>query len=195
MVSSGGWTNLTDETKVQLLFALKSFILVWCAFVYSDGAVEQFFGLDVQGHHEMFIKKLNQIFALGGNKIAVTVEFTYCVYGLVAGCLSFLLVKQNVNFAFYFFVMTRTASKDGTNRYLETKSEGHRFSFKQLVKLLYANLMAPVFVAVLFMHELTGSLVMSTLGLSDLSWQVIRLLLVLAAITLRFLIFREELQF
>ena len=36
----GGCSRLTDETKVQLLFALKSFIIVWCVLVYSEGAVE-----------------------------------------------------------------------------------------------------------------------------------------------------------
>ena len=67
--------------------------------------------------------------ALGGNKVNIMVEFTYMVYGLSAGILGFLLVKPNINYAFYLFVMTRTAAKDGTNRYLETQSEGKRFSF------------------------------------------------------------------
>ena len=124
-----GLTRLTDETKVQLLFAFKSFIIVWCAFVYSEGAVENFMGLQVADHHELFVKRLNQVFALAGNKVAIPTEFTYCVYALAAGGLSFLCVKQNINYAFYFFVMTRAAGKDGTNRYLESRSEGHRFSF------------------------------------------------------------------
>lgn len=121
------------------------------------------------------------------------VEFTYMIYGIAAGVLSFLLVKPNINFAYYFFVMTRTASKDGSNAYLESKSEGHRFNFRQLIKILYANLLAPIFVALLFMNELTGSWVTGMIGFSDLSWQIIRLMLVLSAIALRFLIFREEL--
>ena len=189
---AGIW-RLTDETKVQLLFAIKSFIAVWCALVYSEGAVEQFLGLNIAQHHELLVKRINQVFALGGNKISLSPEFTYCVYGLAAGGISFLIVKQSINFAFYFFVMTRTASKDGSNRYLETKSEGHRFSFKQLIQMLYVNFIAPLFVAFLFMHELTGSLVISVLGINEMTWQVIRLLLVLCFVSLRFLLFREEL--
>lgn len=174
---------------------MKSFIIVWCVLVYSEGTVEQFFGMDILGHHEAFERRLNQLFALGGNKVNVMVEFTYMIYGMAAGLLSFLLVKPNINFAFYFFVMTRTASKDGSNKYLESKSEGHRFSFGQIIKLIYANLLAPIFVSLLFMHELTGSIVVETLGLSELSWNIIRLMLVLCVVALRFLIFREELQF
>lgn len=55
--------------------------------------------------------------------------------------------------------------------------------------------MAPIFVMFLFMHELTGSIVIDTLGLNEMSWQVIRLILVLCVVGLRFSIFREELQF
>ena len=47
----GGLTKLTDEAKMQLLFSIKSFIFVWCAFVYSEGALEQFLGMDIQLHH------------------------------------------------------------------------------------------------------------------------------------------------
>jgi hypothetical protein len=94
--------------------------VVWCALIYSEGAVEQFFGSNIADHHELLVKRLNQVFALGGNKVSISPEFTYCIYGLAAGGISFLIVKQNINFAFYFFVMTRTASKDGSNRYLET---------------------------------------------------------------------------
>ena len=67
--------------------------------------------MDIQGHHDAFVRRINQLFALGGNKVNIAVEFTYMVYGIAAGVLSFLLVKPNINFAFYFFVMTRTASK------------------------------------------------------------------------------------
>lgn len=165
-----GYTRLTDETKVQLLFAIKSFIIVWCAFVYSEGAVEQFLGLDIAGHHNMLVRKVNQVFALGGNKISLAPEFTYSIFGLSAATLSFLTVKQSINFAFYFFVQTRTISKEGSNAYLEAKSEGKRFSFKQLVQMIYLNFLTPLFVTFLYLHEVSGSVVMSLFGISELSW-------------------------
>ena len=77
----------------------------------------------------MFIKRANQVFALGGSKISIAPEFTYSLLALVAAFLSFILVKPNMNFGFYFFVMTRTASNDGKNKYFEAQSKGHRFSF------------------------------------------------------------------
>ena len=189
----GGLSKLTDETKVQILFAFKSFILVWCALIYSEGAVEKFFGLDMLGHHELLVRKINQVFALSGNKVSLAPEFTYAIFALISAAISFLTVKQSINFAFYFYVMTRSASREGMYRYLETRNEGHRFTFGQLIKLLYANFLAPVFIAFLFMHELTGSLAVSMLGMSELTWSGVRLLLVLCTVYLRFLIYREEL--
>lgn len=115
----GGLTKLTDETKVQILYAFKSFIFVWCSLIYSEGAVERFFGFDILGNHELLVRKCNQVFALGGNKIAIAPEFTYAVFGLLAAAISFLTVKQNINYAFYFYVMTRSASREGSYRYLE----------------------------------------------------------------------------
>ena len=52
-------SRLTDETKVQVLFAVKTFVIVWCVLVYSEGAVEQFFGMNIQAHHELFVRKCN----------------------------------------------------------------------------------------------------------------------------------------
>ena len=175
------------------MFAFKSFILVWCVLVYSEGVVEQFFGMDIEGHHNMFVKRLNQVLALGGNKVNIMVEFTYMIYALAAAILGFLLVKPSISYAFYFFFMSRTA--DSASNYLETQSEGKRFTFGQLIKLNYVNFLAPIFVSLLFMNELTGSIFTQTLGLSEYSWQIIRLMIVLCVIALRFLTFREELQF
>ena len=65
------------------------------------------------------MRRCNQIFALGGNKASIPIEVTYFVYGLSAALLSFCIVKTNINFAFYFFVSTRSASQD----YLQKRRE------------------------------------------------------------------------
>ena len=167
---------------------------MWCILVYTEGAVEQFFGMDIEVHHNLLVKRFNQVLALGGNKVNIMVEFTYMVYALAAAVLGFLIVKPSISYAFYFFFMSRTA--DTTNsKFMETKSEGKRFTFGQLIKLNYLNFLAPIFVSLLFMNELTGSVVTQNLGISEYSWQIIRMMIILCVIALRFLTFREELQF
>lgn len=61
--------------------------------------------------------------------------------------------------------------------------------------MLYANLLAPVVVVLLFTHEVTGTFIVDSLGLDKMNWYIIRIVLVLCVVTLRFSIFREELQF
>ena len=64
-------------------------------------------------------------------------------------------MKNSVNFAFYFFVFSRTAQKTNVTNYLETQNEGRRYTFKTLVRLLYFNFMAPILICLLFVEELT----------------------------------------
>ena len=54
-----GYFRLTDETKVQVLFAVKTFFTVWCLFSYTDGAAAAFLGLDIEKNHEEMIKRIS----------------------------------------------------------------------------------------------------------------------------------------
>ena len=59
--------------------------------------------------------------------------------------------------------------------------------------MLYAAFLAPLFISFLFVHELTGSLVVSTFGVSELIWETFRVAFVISFAALRLLTFREEL--
>lgn len=48
---ANGYRKLTDETKVSLLFAAKTFVLVWILLAYTDGAAAAFVGIDVDKAH------------------------------------------------------------------------------------------------------------------------------------------------
>jgi len=63
------------------------------------------------------------------------------------------------------------------------------------VRFVNLNFFFPMLITLLFIHELTGSLVVSTLGCTKETWEVARLGVVVVAGTLRLLTFREELQF
>lgn len=76
---------------------------------------------------------------------------------------------------------------------MEFQAQGRRYSFKNLVKLTYANFFAPVVIAFLFVQELTGAIVTETLGVDQATWEVLRLGFVLVFMVLRYFAFREEL--
>lgn len=109
--------------------------------------------------------------------------------------LSFILVKQNVNFAFYFFVFNRSARGKHSSAFLEAKGEDKYFTFKNLMRLLYTNFLGPIIIVILFSHELSGSLVVEKVGMSKDTWEISRCFIVIAFVAAKTVVFREEMQF
>lgn len=54
-----GYFKLSDESKLQLVFAIKSFLVVWIMLSYTDGAVAAFIGLDVDKLHAQAMQRIN----------------------------------------------------------------------------------------------------------------------------------------
>ena len=147
---SAGYRKLSDETKVSLLFAVKTFILVWIMLTYTDGAAAKFVGLDVDGAHTLLIERANKITEVIGGRLILFPEITYLLLSSTAAFISFTVVRQSISFGFYFFFMTRAASKSHNSGYFDAVSANRRFSFKTLIRILYMNFFAPVVVAFLF---------------------------------------------
>jgi len=103
-----------------VLFAVKSVFLVWMLLNYTDGAVVDFMGLDVDKAHELMVERLNKILVFSGGQLELKVELTYSLLSLMAGFISFTMIKVYVNFAYYFFVMHRTASKKTAAGFMDT---------------------------------------------------------------------------
>lgn len=78
---------------------------------------------------------------------------------------------------------------------MESKEDDKAFKFKNLMRLLYLNFLAPVIIVILFSHELSGSIVESTFGISKQVWDIMRLTVVLGFVAAKTIIFREEMQF
>ena len=86
---------------------------------YTDGAVAAFFGFDIEKSHETLVLRLNEIVSLNGSSIKLQVEFTFAMMSVMAAFISFITMKCSVNFAFYTFVMLRTASRQSAANYLQ----------------------------------------------------------------------------
>jgi hypothetical protein len=88
--------------------------------------------------------------AVLGGQLVIVPEATYTLISLIASYISFTVVKTSISFGFYFFFITRAASKTNNSGFMETQGAGKRFSFKTLVRLVYLNFFAPVVIAFLF---------------------------------------------
>lgn len=183
-----GWFKYTDETKVQILFGIKSFVLVWCVYCYTE--VPALMGTDIDSAHEQMNLRLNQVLALSRTSFSVPVEASYFGLALLASIISFCVTKISINFAYYFFVMTRAF---GQSELSDTKEKDQIFSSKQLRTLVYLTLLAPGLILLLFIDELAFSLVKELITLR--AWQVLRMLPVGLFGLLRLGLFRDEVQF
>ena len=98
----------------------------------------------------MLVDRINRVCEVMGGRIQLAPEATYLMLSLTASYISFTVVRQSISFGFYFFFMTRAASKSGNAGYFDAVSTTRRFSFKTLIRILYANFFAPVVIAFLF---------------------------------------------
>lgn len=101
------WNRFQPETKVQLLFGMKSFVAVWVILNYST--LPAVMGLDVDSAHQQMNLRVNTVIALNQSRSvhAIPAEVTYFLLAITAATLSCAIVKININFGYYFFVMTR----------------------------------------------------------------------------------------
>jgi hypothetical protein len=68
-------------------------------------------GINIDTAHLEMNQKLNQVLQLSRTSLTIPVEASYFFLAMLAATISFCLTKININFAYYFFVMTRAFSQ------------------------------------------------------------------------------------
>jgi hypothetical protein len=100
---SQGYFKYADETKIEILFAMKSFIATYVLFkTFSSTGL---FDFDLEKAHEESLKRVNSTMILLGGKLDFPIDFTYVVLAVFASLLTFATVKLNIRFAYYFYVL------------------------------------------------------------------------------------------
>lgn len=100
---------MSDETKVQFLFAIKSAILVWIILSYSN--LPNSFGWNVTENHMEMSKRLNKVLILNNSHFVMPIEVTYGLMAFLAAFISFSIVQMSINFAYFFFSMNRNIER------------------------------------------------------------------------------------
>jgi hypothetical protein len=100
--------------------------------------------------------RINDLLKLSGGTLEISSDFTCLLISLMCAVISFLIVKINVSFAYFFFVFTRSIAEVDQDT-LRQKDVGETLSFEQIRNLLFANFLAPLFVVLLFIDDLLGS--------------------------------------
>lgn len=115
-----GYCKLTDETKVQILLAFKSFCIVLGLLIYTEGeALNYAFNIDVLGCHNSLVARMNKMYALNDTSVTLAPQFTYVMLSLMAATISFVLVKPSISFSYYFFSMLRAQQRAEDAGYID----------------------------------------------------------------------------
>lgn len=182
-----GYMKFTDETKMELLVALKAFLSVFALLkIYKSTT---FFDSDLEKAHAKSLERVNQTMELLGGRLDLPADFSYSVFALSAAVISFATVRLSIRFSYYFYMLNKNRPA-----VMATKKGEELRRFKVLIYSMLLNLLTPLIVVLMYVQPLLEAfLVPEYLSLS--SWRVARVAVVVLAVCLRLMTFRDELQF
>jgi hypothetical protein len=100
-----GLMHTSDETKVELLFAVKAWVV---SFVFlSTYGSQTFFDFNMEKAHAETLERVNQTAGLFGGKFSLPTAFTYAIMATFAALISFATTRLNIRFAYYFYVLSK----------------------------------------------------------------------------------------
>lgn len=142
---ANGYFNLSDETRIEFLFAMKAFISTFI--VMSSLKSTTFFDFDMEKAHEETMKRVNQLMYILGGKLDLPIIYMYFALGLFAALITFFTVRLHIRFAYYFYVITKNKEQLFKSKG-ENSEEGARY--RKHLYLMYLNLLAPLIVLIFY---------------------------------------------
>ncbi len=174
----------SDQTKVELLVSLKSFFIIFICLSYFESTL--FFDTNIEKAHIQVQQKVNDILFLFDGRVTLPYQFTYALIGSLAALITFPFVKLHISYAYYFCMMSRPALSQKISSTIEQNRTQRT--------IMYLNIVMPLIVCIMFLQPLLESMVVGPF-ISVSMFKVLRMLVVLVAIGLRMMSFREEVQF
>ena len=179
-----GYCRFSDETKMQMVLAFKAFLTIFLSLKYIGCST--LFDFDLDTAHDRTLDRLNQVLVLFGGTLQLPREFTYAFVAAMGALITMCLMRLAQRLAYYFFVLAK-------NRALARSSPDQR-KYRNLLILMYLNILSPLLISVLFLTPLVESLVVPSY-LSVSTWKLLRMTVIVVTTCIRMLTFREELQF
>ena len=186
---SKGLSNISDETKVEALFASKAWVVTF-VFLSTYGS-STFFDFDLEKAHNETLKRINQTTSLFGGNFNLPVGFTYFILATFASLLSFATTRLNIRFAYYFYVLSKNKAQ-----FLASKADTlpEYKTYKRHLSIMMFNLFSPLIICTLYITPLFETLLVPDV-MSQGIWNFIRIAIVIGAVGIRMITLREEVQF
>ena len=105
--------KLTDEVKVQLLAAVKSFVVIFALLAYTEGEISNVgLNIDLMEAHENCMARVNKVYSLTGSELTIHHNFTFFFVSLLCALITFVLTRPSINFSYFFFCTLRDITRD-----------------------------------------------------------------------------------
>ena len=175
----------TDEFKIELLFAIKSTFLSYVILSLGQDYFE--FPLDIAT--KALAIRANEIAKVFGGKIFLTPDVFSIFISLLAGLLSFSVVRPGVKSAYYFYVLNQQG-----NTIEKSEDTSSLKKHRRLLFFARLNFFFPVVVMILFAPPLSKSLVVPEFMSSE-HWNTLRCCILVLGFVLKRMTLFEEIQF
>ena len=127
---------------------------------------------------------------LFGGRFDLPIDFTYSLLAAFSSLISFATVRLHVRFSYHFYMLRRNSG----SFFAKNKTSPERQKYINLMRLMFLNFIAPLFVTLFYIKPIFETLVVPEY-LSESTWRILRVLCIAFAVCLRLMTFREEMQF
>jgi hypothetical protein len=94
------------------MLSFKSACVVFLILYYTEGnATLWVINVDIPQAHNLLVNKMNILYALFGTKMSLEIEFTYAVISFLSAGITFICMKNSIQFSYYFFSMLRVQER------------------------------------------------------------------------------------
>jgi hypothetical protein len=126
------------------------------------------------------------VLILNDGKLELPYEFTYGILATLSAVLSFCLVRINIKFAYYFYMLSKKSVQESI-----VKSEVEHKRYKSLLLCMYFDIFMPLLICIMFIQPLFEAFIVPDF-MSEGIFRILRILVIVITISIRMLTFREE---
>jgi hypothetical protein len=139
-------------------------------------------GIDIDQEHILMNARINSALSISNSSIQIPFELTYCLVSLLSGLIAFSIVKFQISFGYYYFVI---------NKAIETTDEAE--SYSSLKYKVVASFLGPLLICLLFVNDLVYGFISELITLQ--SWWIVRLVPICVFAGIKAWLIRDEVQF
>jgi len=167
--------EFSDENKILLVFAFKTFVLSYMI----TGYFSEYFDFRLEKGIKDLQKRTDQILKVTGNRYIYSYDSFYIGLSVLSSLISLTMVHLAIKFSYNFFYLNRTSQNDQENEDPEIAKKVSVYK-----AMMGVNFFTPIFAIFLFIPALSKSFVVPEI-MTERSFDLVRMIILLVIIILK----------